>query len=143
MTTLSIDARTPSVAPRSSVFTQTRDLPAPTADPPAPAATTLAATDVATTTATFHAKVDPNSTPTTGYFVYGTAPDQLTQHTPVTSLGAGSGWIVPGASSSPGATSRRSRPRCRSTAAGPDASGSRAGTGFERAKSAAMAVRRH
>ena len=51
-------------------------------DPPAPSVTTLATTHITWTTATFHAKVDPNSTVTTGHFVYGTAPDQLTQRTP-------------------------------------------------------------
>jgi hypothetical protein len=63
-------------------------------DPPAPAVTTLAATGITGTTATFHAKVSPNSTVTTGYFVYGTAPDQLTQRTPDASLGAGAGEVA-------------------------------------------------
>lgn len=62
-------------------------------DPPAPAVTTVAATEVTGTAATFHAKVSPNSTVTTGYFVYGTAPDQLTQRTPDTALGAGAGEV--------------------------------------------------
>jgi hypothetical protein len=62
-------------------------------DPPAPAVTTVAATEVTGTAATFHAKVSPNSTVTTGYFVYGTAPDQLTLRTPDTALGAGSGEV--------------------------------------------------
>lgn len=60
-------------------------------DLPAPVVTTLAATDITTTTATFHAKVSPNSTVTTGYFMYGTAPDQLTQQTPTAAVGVTSG----------------------------------------------------
>ncbi len=66
-------------------------------EPPAPSVTTEAATDASETTATFHAKVSPNSTVTTGYFVYGTAPDQLTQRTPDVSLGAGSAEVPLGA----------------------------------------------
>jgi hypothetical protein len=62
-------------------------------EPPAPSVTTLAATDITETTATFHAKVSPNSTMTTGYFVYGIAPDQLTLRTREVSLGAGSGEV--------------------------------------------------
>jgi hypothetical protein len=60
-------------------------------DPPAPDVTTLAVTDVTTTTARFHAKVNPNATVTTGYFVYGTAPDQLTLSTPDVAFDAGPG----------------------------------------------------
>ena len=60
-------------------------------EPPAPSVTTLAATGVTGTTATFHAKVVTNNTPTTGYFVYGTAPDQLTQRTSDVAFVAGSG----------------------------------------------------
>ena len=60
-------------------------------EPPAPSVTTLAATVVTGTTATFHAKVASNNTPTTGHFVYGTAPDQLTQRTPDVSFVGGSG----------------------------------------------------
>jgi hypothetical protein len=63
-------------------------------DPPAPAVTTLAATDVTTTTATFHARVDPNNTVTSGYFVYGTAPDQLTLRTRDTSFALTSGEVA-------------------------------------------------
>lgn len=63
-------------------------------EPPAPSVTTLAATGVTGTTATFHARVSPNSTVTTGYFVYGTAPDQLTQRTPDAAVGSGSGEIT-------------------------------------------------
>ena len=71
----------------------TTPLVAQAEEPPAPSVTTEAATDVTETTATFHAKVSPNSTLTTGYFVYGTAPDQLTQRTPDASLGAGAGEV--------------------------------------------------
>jgi hypothetical protein len=63
-------------------------------EPPAPSVTTLAVTAVTGTTATFHAKVSSNNTPTIGYFVYGTAPDQLTQRTPDAVLGAGSAEIT-------------------------------------------------
>lgn len=62
-------------------------------DPPAPAITTLAATDVTATSANLHAKVVTNNTATTAYFVYGTSPDQLTGKTPVVPLGAGPGEI--------------------------------------------------
>ncbi len=62
-------------------------------EPPAPSVTTLAASDVTETTATFHAKVSPNSTTTTGYFVYGITPDQLTLRTPEVALGAGQGEV--------------------------------------------------
>ena len=71
----------------------TTPLVAQAEEPPAPSVTTEAATDVSETTATFHAKVSPNSTLTTGYFVYGTAPDQLTQRTPDASLGSGAGEV--------------------------------------------------
>jgi len=62
-------------------------------DPPAPGVTTAAATDVTATTATFHAKVVTNGTPTTAYFAYGTAPDQLTRRTAVTDVGTAPGEI--------------------------------------------------
>lgn len=68
-------------------------LAAQAADPPAPDITTQATTDVTGRTAAFHAKVSPNSTVTIGYFVYGTAPDQLTQRTPDVSVGAGSSEV--------------------------------------------------
>jgi hypothetical protein len=60
-------------------------------DPPAPSVTTLAPTNISGTAATFHAKVNPNATVTTGYFMYGKAPDQLTQRTPDAAIGSGSG----------------------------------------------------
>lgn len=63
-------------------------------DPPAPSITTLEVTNIGGATATFHAKVNPNATVTTGYFVYGTAPDQLTQRTPDAAIGSGSGDIT-------------------------------------------------
>ena len=63
-------------------------------DPPAPSVTTLAATNIGGTTAKFHATVNPNATVTTGYFVYGTAPDQLTQRTPDAAIGSGSADIT-------------------------------------------------
>jgi hypothetical protein len=63
-------------------------------EPPAPSVTTLAATNITGTTATFQAKVSPNNTPTTVYFIYGTAPDQLTQRTPDIGVGAGAGEIM-------------------------------------------------
>lgn len=62
-------------------------------EPLAPSVTTEAVTNVSETTATFHAKVSPNSTVTTGYFVYGTAPDQLTHRTREVALGAGQGEV--------------------------------------------------
>jgi hypothetical protein len=62
-------------------------------DPPAPSVTTLEVTNIGGATATFHAKVNPNATVTTGYFVYGTAPDKLTQRTPDAAIGSGSGEI--------------------------------------------------
>jgi hypothetical protein len=62
-------------------------------EPPAPSVTTLAATGVTGTTATLHAKVVTNNTPTTGYFVYGTAPDQLTLRTPDVTFVAGPGEV--------------------------------------------------
>lgn len=62
-------------------------------DPPAPAVVTLAATDATTTSASLHATVVTNGTPTTGYFAYGTAPDQLTSKTPTAALGSGPGEI--------------------------------------------------
>jgi hypothetical protein len=71
----------------------TTPLVAQAEEPPAPSVTTEAATDVSETTATFHAKVSPNSTATIAYFVYGTAPDQLTQRTPDASLGSGAGEL--------------------------------------------------
>jgi hypothetical protein len=63
-------------------------------EPPAPSVTTLAVTTIGGTTATFHAKVNPNATATTGYFVHGTAPDKLTQRTPDAVVGSGSGEIA-------------------------------------------------
>ncbi len=62
-------------------------------DLPAPAVTTLIVTNAGTTTATFHAKVVTNNTAATAYFVYGTAPDQLTSRTPDVSFAAGSGEL--------------------------------------------------
>ncbi|HET6505683.1 MAG TPA: hypothetical protein VFG42_02730 [Baekduia sp.] len=58
------------------------------ADPPAPSVVVGEATDVTGTAATLHAQVDTNGTPTTGYFVYGTTPDRLTQRTPEVDLGS-------------------------------------------------------
>ena len=62
-------------------------------EPLAPFVTTEAVINVSETTATFHAKVSPNSTVTTGYFVYGTAPDQLTHRTREVALGTGQGDV--------------------------------------------------
>jgi hypothetical protein len=63
-------------------------------DPPAPTVTTLAATDITGTTATLHAKVATIDPTTTGHFVYGTAPDQLTLRTPDTLFSPGPGEVA-------------------------------------------------
>ncbi|MET0603681.1 MAG: hypothetical protein ABW167_16980 [Baekduia sp.] len=60
---------------------------------PAPAVTTLAATDATGTTAKFHAKITTNNTPTIGYFAYGTEPDQLRGRTPEVSFVPGAGEV--------------------------------------------------
>jgi hypothetical protein len=62
-------------------------------DPPSPEVTTLAATEVTGTSATLHAKVVTNGTPTTVHFTYGTTPDQLLQRTPDTAVPDGPGEI--------------------------------------------------
>jgi hypothetical protein len=62
-------------------------------DPPAPEVTTQAATDVTGTTATLHADVVSNGTPTTAHFVYGTTPDRLASRTPDVTVAAGPGSV--------------------------------------------------
>jgi hypothetical protein len=63
-------------------------------EPPAPTVTTLTVTDVTGTTAAFHARITTNNTVTIGHFVYGTAPDQLTQRTPDRSFVAAPGEVA-------------------------------------------------
>jgi hypothetical protein len=63
-------------------------------DPPVPTVITLAATDITGTTAMLHAKVATIDPTTTGHFVYGTAPDQLTLRTPDTLFSPGPGEVA-------------------------------------------------
>lgn len=57
-------------------------------DPPAPAVTTQPATNIGETRALLNAQVVTNGAPTTGHFVYGTAPDRLDRRTPDLDLGS-------------------------------------------------------
>lgn len=57
-------------------------------DLPAPSVTTQAARGIVGTLAWLDAEVDTNGVPTTGYFVYGTAPDRLDQRTAEADLGS-------------------------------------------------------